>query len=355
MLASSHGVAMGIEEFSRSRAGPLVRDATSLEAFNTPLFEIPPMLDVRSHFDFIQSHVVCAVSAPAEDGFDEPTLLQRILDHDDIFGWCLQHPFYIVHDDRTLDRAEWLANVLCRAVVMHADMNLADDASRAERLLRRVGCQCRKVLFLRHGDFAQTFGFCCARGHEWDAAPFFDRLGALPRCALLHPRVYLAGRQVKLTHALLSSLRVTHVVVNADAFDVMDHTSGGGGSDVHGMPVDRSDDVPGLCYLKCEIPDHEADPDILPVLAGAARFLATCATQGGIGLVQMHGQSRSASLVCAFLMLTQGLTPEGAWRVVEEARIELDPNLLWWNALQKLPTLIHVLEDEPSTSMEDST
>ncbi|CAE8598445.1 unnamed protein product [Polarella glacialis] len=78
-----------------------VREVGPLEVFNIPIYEVPPMLDVRRRDAFRHAHIVCAVSAPVEDGPEKAQLMQRILDHDCNYGWMLQHPFVIVHDDET--------------------------------------------------------------------------------------------------------------------------------------------------------------------------------------------------------------------------------------------------------------
>lgn len=320
--------------------GPVVREASALEAYNVPLFEIPPMLDVRSAAEFAGSHVFCTVSAPQEDGPEEARLLERILEHDENWGWCLEHPFFVVYDDATRERAEWLVGVLRGAVLQYAAPRRSEDrentaeaytADRGTKLLRRLADQCRQILYLRHDAFQQHFPFCCAAGAGFASEGLFEKLGPLPRCAFLQPRVFAAGRQVKLTTELLQMLGVTHVVVNSDSWDAMDGTSGGGGT-----VLERPKDTPGVRYLKCEVPEEGDDPDIPEVLQGAAKFLASCAAEGGVGLVKMHGQSRSLSVLCAFLIVARGFSVDAAWRSLEEARIQFDSKLVWWEALRAL-------------------
>jgi len=313
--------------------GPQIREASAIEAYNVPLFEVPPMLDVRARSTFLQSHVVCAVSIPAEDGPNEAQLLQRILDHDEEWGWCLQHPFFVVYDTSTRSRAEWLAETLRKVVFQYSQLpeGSSKEESRSIQLLRRLARQCKQVLFLDQAAFESNFAFCCTGGDDFSASTsFFDQVGPLPRCALPQPRIFLAGRQVFFKPALLSTLGVTHVVVNGDSWDVMDGTSGGGSQ------FDRPGDVEGIRYLKCDIPDRDDDPDLPQVLIGVAQFLAACAQEGGVALVRLHGQSRSASAICAFVMLARQLSVQAAWRLVEEAGMRLDARLVWWEALGKI-------------------
>lgn len=291
------------------------------------------MLDVRSDSEFCKSHILCAVSAPSGDGHDTHQLFRRILQHDDIYGWCLQHPFVIVYDESTSERVKWLVDVLTDAVAARAGLDGFDGADRSEQLLRRLSFQCKEILLLPHQRFADEFGFCCMAGDEWGAASVFERLGPLPRCALLQPPVFLAGRQVTLSEDMLRTLGITHVVVNGDFWDVMDGTSGGGSQ----RPFQtRHADVPGICYLKCDIPDREEDDNLLQVLEGTASFLQQCAAHGGRALVCMHGQSRSAAVVCAFVMESSSKSVNEAWEIFQEAHIQTDSNLIWWSSLQQL-------------------
>jgi len=310
---------------------PAVQEASSLEVYNIPLFEIPPLLDVRAHASFCNSHIVCAVSVPAEDGADQSKLFQRILDHDESWGWCLQHPFTIVYDDDSQERADWLVKVLCQTVQARASMSGFEGADNQEQLLRRLAFQCKRLLLIRHDDFQRAFGFCCASGPTWTATEFFDRLGPLPRCALLQPRIFVGGRQTKFTPQLLQELGVSRVVVNGDYQDIIEGTSGGAIAF-----ADRPLDVDGIRYLKCDVADVDEDPDLPRILEGAADFLAACLTDGSAGLVRVHGQSRSASVVVALLRLTRQLSVDGAWEILKNSGIRLDDRLLWWSALREM-------------------
>lgn len=338
----------------RLRSGPEVRKATPMEIFNVPIFENPPMLDVRAQEAFVRSHIVSAVSVPAEDEYQAEALFRRIVDHDDNFGWMLQFPVVVVFDESTLERKDWVIQMLLEAIEARSGLQGFDGADQSERLLRRLAFQCRQILWLRHGDFAEAFPFCCASGAEWSSAAFFEKFGPLPRCALLEPRIYLAGRQVTLTQEMLELLGVTHAVVNGDALDVLDGTSGGQG----GRPnpfQERPADAEGVRYLKCDVPDHEFHEDLPQVLAAAARFLAAHAAagggaplqggRGGAGLVRLYGQSRSASVVCAYLVLMRQLSLTEAWQVLEETGIQLDQRLVWWEALRRLPAPAPALVD----------
>lgn len=320
---------------------PWVREATALEIFNIPLFEIPPMLDVRALEQFGRSHIVCAVPVPAEDGPDALRLFQRILDHDHEWGWLLQFPVVVIYDEQTRERASWLVGALRSVIQVRAGLDGFEGADCAERLLRRLAFQCREILLLKHAEFAETFRCCCLDGLDWKGSSWFDRFGPLPRCALLRPRIYIAGRQVQLTQELLMTLGVTHAVVNADAWDAMDGTSGGGGTQ---PPTSgRAVDVPGVHYLKCGVPEWEDDADVPHVLDGAARFLSACDAEGGVGLVRMHGQSCSLTVVCAFLVVARGLTVETSWQIIRKACIRADERLVWWGPLRKLMPWAHAI------------
>jgi len=175
-------------------------------------------------------------------------------------------------------------------------------------------------------------------GGEWEAPAFFDKVGPLPRCAVLQPRIYLAGRQVQLTKELLNLLAATDVVVNADWLDRMHGTSGGNA----GRPCqDRHSDVEGVRYLKCDIPDCQDTAELPEILGGTAEFLQCCANNGGVAVVYMHGQSRSAAVICAFLMASRNVPLDSAWQIFEETKIRIDPSLVWWDALRNFQARSH--------------
>lgn len=319
-----------------------VRQATAMEVFNIPLYEVPPMLDVRSSHHFKLCHAVCAVSAPVEDGMDEGQLLERIRDHDENYGWMLQHPFVIVHDEASSARAAWLVEVLRRAVADRREAQVVEGADPSEYLLRRLASQCRQILLLRHAEFEMAFPFCCANGAgDFAAVSFFDSLGPLPRCVLLQPRIYVAGRQVSLTTTLLAQLSATHVVVNASSEDMADGTSGGGG----GWLADRPADSPNVLYLKCDVADSDDAAHVPSILSGAAAFLEDGSAKGGAGLVRLHGQSRSASVFLAFLIQTKKLSVQHAWSTLQECGMAVDERLIWWDALQSLLSPAKALGD----------
>lgn len=332
----------------KSDGGPpppaAVREATAVQVFNIPLFEVPPMLDVRSSAAFATSHIVCAVSTPSDDGLDQQRVFQRIVDHDEGWGWMLQHPLVVVFDSESRDRAHWLVSVLQAAIRQHQG---AEDFSHqsAQRLLQRLGKQCRQILLLDFAAFHQTFPGCCVQGTEFASEEFFGRLGTLPRCAMLQPRLYLAPQHVELKSEVLDVLGVTHVVVNADSFDVMDGTSGGSS---HARAFfGRVEDTPGVRYLKCDVPDADIaeDPELSAVLAGAARFLMNGLHPGKAGLVKLHRLARSASVALAISMLAKDLTPEQAWEELMLTGIQTDPQRVWWGPLRRLPPATPALED----------
>merc|ERR1711924_222929 len=99
---------------------------------------------------------------------------------------------------------------------------------------------------------------------------------------------------------------------------------------------ERHADVPEVCYLKCDIPDRQDDPNLQQVLEGAAQFLQSCKEQGGIAIVRMHGQSRSAAVICAYLIMYRQMSADAAWTTFAKARIKVDPQLVWWEAMKQL-------------------
>ena len=79
------------------------------------------------------------------------------------------------------------------------------------------------------------------------------------------------------------------------------------------------------------------------VLQGVAQLLMDRSAHGA-AMIRLHGQSRGASAVCAFLMVAKGLSVGVAWRAFCYTKVQLDPNLVWWEALRRL-CKVHLKHD----------
>mmetsp|Transcript_3740 Transcript_3740/g.9541 ORF Transcript_3740/g.9541 Transcript_3740/m.9541 type:complete len:344 (-) Transcript_3740:108-1139(-) len=330
-------VAVSNTKGSDNAVGPETRIGSAMEVFNIPLFEIPPVLDVRSAEDFRDSHIMCAVSLPLEEASDLEHTLHRIVNHSSQFGWDSFTTVTVVHNEKTSGRAEQFVQLLNAQICEQSQRysELQQDFSDVQRLLVRMRHMCKRLLLLSHDDFASTFPQCVIQGDVpfGEALELVEKLGPLPRCVMTYPRLYVAGRQVCITERLMRFLGTTHMVANADWDDVHHGTTGGRSSD----PLqERPADVSGVRYLKCDITDKGQDQDTIDVLRGAAEFLDDCQQMDGVGLVSMHGQSRGTAVVCAYLIAIRGHSVSEAWAVIERSGMEVDTCKLWWSALQNL-------------------
>mmetsp|Transcript_56175 Transcript_56175/g.103943 ORF Transcript_56175/g.103943 Transcript_56175/m.103943 type:complete len:349 (-) Transcript_56175:86-1132(-) len=330
-------VAVPMKDRSDTALGPEVRTGKALEVFNIPLFEIPPVLDVRPTDEFRDSHIICAVSLPLEEASDLGNVLQRIVDHSNQFGWDSFSTVTVVHNEKTKERAERFVQLLhaqiCQQSERYSDLQM--DLSEVQRLVVKMSHMCKRILLLGHEDFELTFPQCVIHGDVpfGEAMRLIEELGPLPRCVMTCPRLYVAGRQVRITERLMRFLGTTHMVANADWADVHQGTTGGRSSDPF---QDRPVDVQGVRYLKCDIADAGSDEDAIEVLRGAADFLDGCEQGSGVGLVSMHGQSRGTAVICAYLIAIKGHSVSEAWAVIENSMMAVDKHKLWWSALQHL-------------------
>ena len=93
--------------------------------------------------------------------------------------------------------------------------------------------------------------------------------------------------------------------------------------DLAGGKYDRS---PEMEYLRIEVPD-EAGADIGPAVAAALPFISAARSGGGGVLVHcVAGKSRSATVVAAWLMATEGKSATEALADLKERHERTDPN-----------------------------
>jgi len=119
--------------------------------------------------------------------------------------------------------------------------------------------------------------------------------------------------------------------------------------------ADYSDDYHkerGVVYKSYHLKDHIRE-DIACVFYDAVQFLMDCRAKGGRCLVHcVQGISRSATICCAYLILTEGLTYNQSYERVKARRACANPNmtfiqqLMWWEKRLQDPNF-HSLKVSP--------
>ena len=95
--------------------------------------------------------------------------------------------------------------------------------------------------------------------------------------------------------------------------------------------------------LRCPVKDKN-DENMLPCWEASCSFIDTAVSESGCVLVFLHGRSRSASVVLAYLMKERGMDFESSWRYLRSKCWHLiDRSLIyeeqlhrWWKRLHSL-------------------
>ena len=299
------------------RAGfsPACQAVSPADVFNLPLFSYFFVLDVRPHAAYVAGHCHGAFNLPPPSsgsfgtaGTDDTrehdllVLLRAIIEQ----GMSPDHVTPVVligdpTDPASVGMAAWLSNRLARLKTAlpaaAAPPAAAADGlpqldeflqSSLTRLLHALSQPTTEVWWLTGGAeaFAAAFPSEVTTGGwlEPDVAS-----GPVPRS--ITPQLLLGSRNAPADAALLATFGVTHVIcAAADSFvpfSIIDE------------PVPANSDV---VYLRCSVTDSNAQ-DMGPCFRAAASFIDAAIAGGGTVLVQLHGRSRSASVVLAWMIL----------------------------------------------------
>jgi dual specificity phosphatase 12 len=147
-------------------------------------------------------------------------------------------------------------------------------------------------------------------------------LDPIPRC----PGLYIGGLHALYQHqALFQREHITHIL------SVMDH-------EIYGADGEKFSQYAGRT-LQIRVED-DPNEDLLRHFAATSEFIGNALGEdgkGGEGRVFVHcamGKSRSATVVCAFLMARFALRPEVALEWLCEGRPVCEPNPGFWEQLQ---------------------
>ncbi|KAI0056047.1 phosphatases II [Artomyces pyxidatus] len=143
--------------------------------------------------------------------------------------------------------------------------------------------------------------------------------------SLIVPRLYLADLSTARSEAELSQLGITHVV------SVLEYTPTFPASFAH------------LQKLHIRIQDR-SDVDILRHLETTTAFIRDALAENESNVVMVHcfmGVSRSATVVCAYLVATANMTATDALSAVKERRSVVNPNFGFVRQLEVYAEKVH--------------
>jgi dual specificity phosphatase 12 len=160
--------------------------------------------------------------------------------------------------------------------------------------------------------------------------PGLDPMNQLPE----HPNIYIGGLQVLDDLDALDTAKITHIlsILEYDHCDWPEYDK--------------------FRRLLVQVEDGE-DEDILQHFDTAFKFINSALSTNGVILVHCAiGISRSATIVCAYLMREHGLNPEEALERVRQGRPFCEPNDTFTEQLEVYHKMLKAgSEDEAKKNM----
>lgn len=295
------------------------------DVFNLPLYEHHLVIDIRRDQEYQKGHIVSAVSYPSPprectEKEREQTLFAFVRSYVEQYARPENpNPVVIYGDDQleTQSHAEWLSAKLC--TLKNERKSIVSDGSSGtdeehpydgfEFFCETLAAGTREIWVLEGGytAFRSQYGFLCGNVEFTDLHPLPHQING---------HLFLGSRVVPLNTGCLSQLGVTHLIVS-DAQEI------------------EWQELEGVQVLRCAAKDVDSER-MAPVWSSCVEFIEDARRCGGRAMVMLHGRSRSASVVMAYLVRTGGLSVDLAWEVVVSKCWHLvDKSLVYFEQLKE--------------------
>ncbi|KAL5502565.1 hypothetical protein EMCRGX_G009361 [Ephydatia muelleri] len=276
------------------------------DVFNLPLYEHHLVIDIRQNEEYLRGHIVSAVSYPSPsrectEKERETTLFDFVRSYVEQYARPENpNPVVIYGDDRleTQSHAEWLSTKLCtlkndRKRIVAYDRSRSDEEhgyDGFEFFCETLADATNEIWVLDGGyeGFQSQYGFLCGNVEFTDLHPLPHQINRY---------LFLGSRVVPLNASCLSQLGITHVIVS-DRQEI------------------EWEEFGGIQVLRCAVRDVDSER-MAPCWTSCVEFIEGARRSGGRVMVMLHGRSRSASVVMAYLVrTTAGLSVELAWELL---------------------------------------
>ena len=322
----------------------VVKTVSPDAVFNLPLYEHYLVIDARSIGEYEDGHVATSVSFPfppetcSEDECSEDEKERRLVRFamDYATEYCRpENPNPVViyggrENVESLSHAKWLGKKLQdlqqqRKIVaipeaQPASMEGPDSYNPLETFYQTVADRVKEIWILEGGyeAFLNDYPFLCG-----DVK--FEDMHPTPH--LITRQLFLGSRVIPLTANVLKQINITHVILSeyqdVDWFELNNFQT-----------------------LRCEVRDSNQE-NMLPCWEACCDFVDSAVTVNGRVLVIVHGRSRSASIVLAYLIKKLGLGFEASWEFLCKSCWHLiDRSLVYETQLREWEhTQVHALLD----------
>ena len=285
------------------RADVTIQAVAPVAVFNLPLYEHYLVIDTRSEVEYQAGHIATSVSFPfprssCSENEKEAILIQFAKDY--ATEYCRpENPNPVViyggkENAESLSHAKWLGEKLQalqqqRKIVAipgshDSDPNSAYDP--LETFYQTVADRVKEIWILEGGYESFRYNYPFLSGQV-----LFEDMYPTPH--QITCQLFLGSRVLPMTRHVLKQINVSHIIVSEyqdlDWFELNDFET-----------------------LRCEVRDSN-QANMLPLWEICCNFIDNAITSSGRVLVILHGRSRSASIILAYLIKKLGLEFEGAW------------------------------------------
>lgn len=274
--------------------------------FNLPLYEHFLVIDTRSREEYESGNIATSVSFPSphssicSEQEKEARLVSFAREY--AIEFCRpENPNPVViyggkENKESVSHANWLGSKLQllqqqrKALVLQSETNLVNEPTAynpVELFYQTVADRVKEIWILDGGyeGFRSLYPYLCGNVKFEDMYPTPHQITR---------QLFLGSRVFPLTRNVLKQMNITHVILSEyqdiDWFELNEIES-----------------------LRCEIRDSNQE-NMLPCWEACCNFIDSAILSGGCVLVILHGRSRSASIVLAYLIKKLGLEFEAAWK-----------------------------------------
>jgi len=312
---------------------PLVH-VTPESVFNLPLFELFFVVDTRSVDEYKQGHIASAFSFPA---FDVSCTKEEKMQHLSSFLFMIAQEgsperfnplvFYGGSETEQHEKfVEWMGESLHElqqknlAMVLYSYTNksgpvIEDEYNTFQNLCQSLIQYVHEIWILEGGysAFQKEYPFLCGNINPNDMIP-------LPH--QIEPNLFVGSRAFEPSHKSLSLFGINHVIIHKSS---------------------TCSRIPNVQYLECDVSDEDTQ-NMDSCFLGANEFINAAHQQGGKVLVFVHGRTKSAYVVKAFLILSRHMTVDAAGSYFRSKCPSAYKNDALETQLHKLTTHLKLIE-----------
>lgn len=309
---------------------PLTINVQPHDIFNLPLFSYFFVIDTRQKGAYEANHIASAFNfCPTPSNPDgNVTTKEYEVELGKLICMMVEEsmapmhitPVVLIGDDvceLSKAGASWLSHRLAELQKLKSTISVANQTpntssnskdenpndwrqKEVDRVMLQLSALDTEVWWVNGGfpAFYAQFPSQCSRGDWANAVPTLDTIGPTPR--LITPSVFLGARDLDMKELMVQTYSVTHIICATDT------------SCPRSLIDEPVETISGTTYLRCTVGD-DCDEDMTACFMATTAFILDAVAKGGRVMVFLHGRTRSASIIAAYLMCTHNWTAQHAF------------------------------------------